>query len=159
MTSSFGTIVGRERDELPGYGVENYAETEPDLTDEVNEQITANQQDTVQFYNEMATIQKDLQKRPLRNLEALATFSASAGRAIQTFKDAQEAQEKINEAMDFLDKNSTAELYTKEGTFELENAKFDNELLNENTDASLDFLRARNIPVPEDIGIKQLLKI
>lgn len=158
MTSSFGTIVGRERDELPGYGVENYAETEPDLTDEVNEQITANQQDTVQFYNEMATIQKELAERPLRNLEALATFSASAGRAIQTFKDAQEAQEKINEAMDFLDKNSTAELYTKEGTFELENAKFDNELLNENTDASLDFLRARNIPVPEDIGIKQLLR-
>ena len=158
MTSSFGTIVGRERDKIPGYGVENYAEVEPDLTDEVNEQITANQQDTIQFYNEMATIQKELAERPLRNLEALATFSASAGRAIQTFKDAQEAQEKINEAMDFLDKNSTAELYIKEGTLELENAKFDNELLNENTDASLDFLRARNIPVPEDIGIKQLLR-
>ena len=158
MTSSFGTIVGRERDELPGYGVENYAETEPDLTDAVNEQITANQQDTVQFYNEMATIQKELAERPLRNLEALATFSTSAARAIQTFKDAQEAKEKMQEAMDFLDKNSTAELYTKEGTLELENAKFDNELLNENTDASLDFLRARNIPVPEDIGIKQLLR-
>ena len=158
MTSSFGTIVGRERDELPGYGVKNYAETEPDLTDEVNEQITANQQDTIQFYNEMATIQKELAERPLRNLEALANFSTSASRAIQTFQDRQEAQEKINEAMDFLDKNSTAELYTKEGTLELENAKFDNELLNENTDASLDFLRARNIPVPEDIGIKQLLR-
>ena len=157
-SSSFGTIVGRERDELPGYGVKNYAETEPDLTDAVNDQITANQQDTIQFYNEMAEIQKELAERPLRNLEALATFSSSASRAIQTFRDRQEAQEKINEAMDFLDRNSTAELYTKEGTLELENAKFDNELLNENTDASLDFLRARNIPVPEDIGIKQLLR-
>ena len=67
-SSSFGTIVGRERDELPGYGVENYAETEPDLTDAVNEQITANQQDTVEFYNEMATIQRELAERPLRNL-------------------------------------------------------------------------------------------
>ena len=157
-SSSFGTIVGRERDKIPGYGVENYAETEPDLTDAVNEQITANQQDTVEFYNEMATIQRELAERPLRNLEALADFSTSASRAIQTFRDRQEAQEKINEAMDFLDKNSTAELYTKEGTLELENAKFDNQLLNENTDASLDFLRARNIPVPEDIGIKQLLR-
>jgi hypothetical protein len=159
MTSStFGTIVGRERDEIPGYGVQNYAETEPDLTDEVNEQITRNQEDTIQFYNEMATIQKELAERPLRNLESLAQFSRSASQAIQTFRDRQEAQEKINEAMDFLDKNSTAELYTKEGTLELENAKFDNELLNENTDASLDFLRARNIPVPQDIGIKQLLR-
>ena len=75
MTSSFGTIVGRERDELPGYGVENYAELEPDLTDEVNKQIEANQQDTIQFYNEMAEIQKELAERPLANLAALADFS------------------------------------------------------------------------------------
>ena len=46
-SSSFGTIVGRERDELPGYGVKNYAETEPDLTDEVNAQINKNQEDTI----------------------------------------------------------------------------------------------------------------
>ena len=49
MTSSFQTIVGRERDELPSYGIDNYAETEPDLTDAVNDQITANQNDTKQF--------------------------------------------------------------------------------------------------------------
>jgi len=158
MTSSFGTIIGRERDEIPGYGVENYAETEPDLTDAVNEQINRNQEDTIQFYNEMAAIQQEIAERPLSLMGDLAQFSASASRAVQTFKDRQEAQEKINEAMEFLDKNSTAELYTKEGTLELENAKFDNQLLNENTDASLDFLRARNIPVPEDIGIKQLLR-
>ena len=153
-SSSFGTIVGKERDKIPGYGVQNYAETEPDLTDAVNEQITRNQQDTVDFYTEMANIQRELAERPLQNLESLATFSRSASQAIQTFRDRQEAQDKINEAMDFLDKNSTAELYTKEGTLELENAKFDNELLNENTEASLNFLRARNVPVPEDVSIK-----
>ena len=41
--------------------------------------------------------------------------------------------------MDFLDKNSTAQLYNAEGKLDLENAKFDNELLNENADASIDF--------------------
>ena len=158
-SSSFGTIVGKERDKIPGYGVQNYAETEPDLTDEVNDQITRNQQDTVDFYTEMANIQRELAERPLQNLESLATFSRSASQAIQTFRDRQEAQDKINEAMDFLDRNSTAELYTKEGTLELENAKFDNELLNENTEASLNFLRARNVPVPEDVSTKELLRL
>ena len=107
-SSSFGTIVGKERDKIPGYGVQNYAETEPDLTDEVNDQITRNQQDTVDFYTEMANIQRELAERPLQNLESLATFSRSASQAIQTFRDRQEAQDKINEAMDFLDRNSTA---------------------------------------------------
>ena len=158
MSSSFGIIVGRERDELPGYGVKNYAETEPDLTDVVNDQITENQKDTVNFYNEMAEIQKLIAETPLQNLESLAQFSVSARSAIKTFQDRQEAQEKINQAMDFLDKNSTAQLYNAEGKLDLENAKFDNELLNENTDASIDFLRARNIEVPEDISIKQLLR-
>ena len=162
MTSSFGTIVGRERDELPGYGVENYAELEPDLTDEVNKQIEANQQDTIQFYNEMAEIQKELAERPLANLAALADFSTSASRAIQTFRDRQQAQEEINIAMDFLDKNSTAELNEKEGKLELENSKFQNQLMNEEgelKDSAQNLLNNLNVEVPTDIGVKQLLRI
>ena len=162
MTSSFGNLIGKERDEIPGYGIKNYAETEPDLTDAVNKQIEANQQDTIQFYNEMAQIQKDIAETPMKNLESLATFSSKAGQAIQTFKDNQEAQEKINEAMDFLDQNSTADLYEKEGKFELENSKFDKQLRNEKgelKESAQNFLRARNVEVPEDIGVKQLLRI
>ena len=108
-SSSFGTIVGRERDELPGYGVENYAEQEPDLTDAVNEQINRNQEDTIQFYNEMAQIQKDIAETPLRNLESLAEFSSSASRAIETFQERRRVQEDINIAMDFLDSKSVNE--------------------------------------------------
>ncbi len=162
MTSSFGNLIGKERDEIPGYGIKNYAETEPDLTDAVNKQIEANQQDTIQFYNEMAQIQKDIAETPLKNLESLATFSSRAGQAIEVFKDRQEAQEKVNEAMDFLDRNSTADLYEKEGKFELENSKFDKQLRNEKgelKESAENFLRARNVELPEDIGVKQLLKI
>jgi hypothetical protein len=157
-SSSFGNLIGKERDEIPGYGIKNYAETEPDLTDAVNKQIEANQQDTIQFYNEMAEIQKLIAETPMKNLESLATFSSRAGQAMEVFKDRQEARELRQESDDFLEKNSGAELYNKEGTFELESAKFDNELLNENTEASLNFLRARNIEVPQDLGIKQLLR-
>ena len=162
MTSSFGNLIGKERDEIPGYGIANYAETEPDLTKAVNDQITRNQEDTKRFYDEMAQIQKDIAETPLKNLESLATFSSKAGQAIQVFKDRQEAQEKINEAMDFLDRNSTADLYEKEGKFELENSKFDKQLRNEKgelKESAQNFLRARNIEVPADIGIKQLLRI
>jgi len=161
-SSSFGTIVGRERDKIPGYGVPNYAETEPDLTDEVNEQINKNQQDTVQFYNEMAQIQKELAERPLANLAALADFSTSASRAIQTFKDRQQAQEEINIAMDFLDRNSTAELNEKEGKLELENSKFQNQLMNEEgdlKDSAQNLLNNLNVEIPTDIGVKQVLRI
>ena len=162
MTSSFGNLIGKERDEIPGYGIKNYAETEPDLTDAVNKQIEANQQDTIQFYNEMAEIQKLIAETPMKNLESLAQFSRSAGQAIQVFQDRQEAQEKVNEAMDFLDQNSTGDLYEKEGKFELENSKFDKQLRNEKgelKESAENFLRARNVEVPEDIGVKQLLRI
>ena len=162
MTSSFGTIVGRERDELPGYGIKNYAETEPDLTDAVNNQITKNQEDTIQFYNEMAEIQRELAERPLANLAALADFSTSASRAIQTFRDRQEAQEQVNIAMDFLDKNSTAELNEKEGKLELENSRFQNQLMNEDgelKDSAQNLLNNLNVEIPADIGVKQVLRI
>ena len=161
-SSSFGTIIGKERDKIPGYGIENYAEQEPDLTNAVNEQITTNQQDTVEFYNEMATIQRELAERPLKNLEALATFSTSAQQAMRTFKDRQEAQEKINEAMDFLDRNSTAELNEKEGKLELENSKFQNQLMNEEgdlKDSAQNLLNNLNVEIPTDIGVKQVLRI
>lgn len=158
MTSSFQTIVGRERDKIPGYGVDNYEATEADLTNEVNNQITANQDDTRRFYNEMAEIQKLIAETPMRNLESLAQFSNQAGQAVKALQLRAETQEKINEAMDFLDKNSSATLRDKEGKLNLEEAKFNNQLLNENTEASINFLRARSAELPQDVGIKQIVR-
>jgi len=158
MTSSFGTIVGRERDKIPGYGIDNYAATEADLTNAVNDQITRNQEDTRRFYDEMAQIQRTIAETPLQNLQALATFSQSAGQAIRVYQQRQEAQEKINEAMDFLDKNSSAKLRDAEGKLNLEDAKFNSQLLNENTEDSINFLRTRNAALPEDASLKQILR-
>ena len=158
MTSSFGTIVGRERDKIPGYGIDNYAATEADLTNAVNDQITRNQDDTRRFYSEMAQIQKLIAETPLQNLQSLAQFSTSAGQAIKVYKQRQEAQEKIQEAMDFLDQNSGAILRNAEGKLNLEEAKFNSELLNENTEESINFLRTRNAALPQDASIKQILR-
>jgi len=158
MTSSFGTIVGRERDKIPGYGIDNYESTEADLTNAVNTQIDRNIEDTRQFYRDMAEIQKNIAEAPMRNLSALSEFSQSASQAMKALEKRRETQDKINEAMAFLDNNALDQIRTAEGKFNLENAKFDNELLKENTEESINFLRTRNVELPEDITTKELLR-
>ena len=157
MTSSFQTIVGKPRDDIPDYSVDNYESTEADLTKSVNDQITRNQGDTREFYARMATIQKELAERPLNLLGELAQFSKSAQGAMRAFEERREAQSKINEAMLYLDSNSSALRRNAEGKLNLENAKFNSDLLNENTEEAANFLRVRNAALPEDIGLEQLL--
>jgi len=157
MTSSFQTIVGKPRDDIPDYSVDNYESTEADLTKSVNDQITRNQEDTREFYARMATIQKELAERPLNLLGQLADFSKSAQGAMRAFEERREAQSKINEAMLYLDSNSSALRRNAEGKLNLENARFNSDLLNENTEEAANFLRVRNAALPEDIGLEQLL--
>ena len=158
MTSSFQTIVGAERDKIPNISATNYSETEPDLTDSVNAQIDANIQDTKEFYDQMANIQQLIAETPMKNLESLAQFSRSASEAMGVYRKKQEAQALVNESMAFLDNNALDQIRTAEGKFNLENAKFDNELLKENTEESINFLRTRNASLPEDITTRELLR-
>ena len=158
MTSSFGNLVGTERDALPNIANTNYTNTEPDLTDSVNAQINANIQDTKEFYDEMAKIQKLIAETPMKNLEALADFSRSATEAMGVYRKKQEAQALVDESMAFLDTNALDQIRTAEGKFNLENAKFDNELLKENTEESINFLRTRNAALPEDITTRELIR-
>jgi len=158
MTSSFGNLVGTERDELPNISNTNYAETEADLTKSVNDQINANIQDTQVFYERLGEIQKLIAETPMQNLESLAQFSSSASRAMEVYKKKQEAQTLVNESLAFLDNNALDQIRDAEGKFNLENAKFDNELLKENTEESINFLRTRNASLPEDITTRELLR-
>ena len=158
MTSSFGNLVGTERDEIPNISGTNYAETEPDLTKNVNDQINANIEDTKRFYDQMAEIQKVIAETPMRNLESLAQFSNQAGQAVKAFQKRRETQDLINESMDFLENNEVTKLRGADGKFNLENAKFDNERIRENTEESINFLRTRNAELPENITTRELLR-
>ena len=158
MTSSFGNLVGTERDALPNISNTNYTNTEPDLTDAVNTQIDANIQDTKEFYDQMAEIQKLIAETPMKNLESLAQFSRSASEAMGVYRKKQEAQALVDESMAFLDTNALDQIRNAEGKFNLENAKFDNELLKENTEESINFLRTRNAALPEDITTRELIR-
>ena len=158
MTSSFGNLVGTERNALPNIANTNYTNTEPDLTDSVNAQIDANINDTRVFYERLGEIQKLIAETPMKNLESLAQFSSSAGRAMEVYKKKQEAQALVDESLAFLDNNALDQIRNAEGKFNLENAKFDNELLKENTEESINFLRTRNASLPEDITTRELLR-
>ena len=158
MTSSFGNLVGTERDEIPNISGTNYAETEADLTKTVNDQINANIEDTRRFYDQMAEIQKVIAETPMRNLESLAQFSTTAKSTIDAFQKRRETQDLINESMDFLENNEITKLRSADGKFNLENAKFDNQLLRENTEESINFLRTRNAELPENITTRELLR-
>ena len=158
MTSSFANLVGTERDEIPNISNTNYTNTEPDLTDSVNAQIDANIQDTQVFYERLGEIQKLIAETPMKNLQSLADFSSSASRAMEVYKKKQEAQDLVDESMAFLDNNALDQIRNAEGKFNLENAKFDNELLKENTEESINFLRTRNASLPEDITTRELLR-
>ena len=158
MTSSFGNLVGTERDEIPNISNTNYTNTEADLTKSVNDQINANIQDTQVFYERLGEIQKLIAETPMKNLESLAQFSSSASRAMEVYKKKQEAQALVDESLAFLDNNALDQIRNAEGKFNLENAKFDNELLKENTEESINFLRTRNASLPEDITTRELLR-
>ena len=161
MTSSFQTVVGTQRDAVPSYGdVDNYAATEADLTDAVNKQITANQEDTVRFYNELQEIQRELAERPLKNLEALAQFSGQAQKAAKAIQERRNTQQLINEAMSFLDKNTKRDLIEKDNSLAAEDAKFDKDLIDEtkagNGDAQ-NLLYVKNAERPQQVSTQQFM--
>jgi len=161
MTSSFQTVVGTQRDAVPSYGnVDNYEATEADLTESVNNQITANQEDTVRFYNELQEIQKELAERPLRNLESLAQFSKQAAQASKAIEERRKTQQLINEAMSFLDKNTKRDLIEKDNSLAAEDAKFDKDLIDEkkagNGDAQ-NLLYVKNAERPEQVSTDQFI--
>ena len=95
MTSSFGTVIGTPRDEIPELPVGNYAQTEPDLTKSVNEQIDKNQQDLSRFYDSLAEIERARANDFMSKLEGLEGLLGKAAE-FKKLRDAdREAREQI----------------------------------------------------------------
>ena len=54
MTSSFGNLIGTERDRIPELPVSNYASTEANMEEAVNKQIDRNIADQEKLFKELA---------------------------------------------------------------------------------------------------------
>ena len=93
MTSSFGNIIGTQRDEIPKPIIPNYAQTEPNLEEAVNEEITKNQADLKQFGEELAQIAELKSKNFFDNLSSLGSLVVKVGE----FAEAQEANREARE--------------------------------------------------------------
>ena len=95
MTSSFGTVIGTPRDEIPELPVGNYAQTEPDLTKSVNEQIDKNQEDLSRFYDSLAEIERARANDFMSKLEGLEGLLGKAAEFKQLRDADREAREQI----------------------------------------------------------------
>ena len=95
MTSSFGTVIGTPRDEIPELPVSNYAQAEPDLTKSVNEQIEKNQQDLSRFYDSLAEIERARANDFMSKLEGLEGLLGKAAEFKQIRDADREAREQI----------------------------------------------------------------
>ena len=109
MTSSFGNVIGTPRDRLPDTG-DNYARVEADLTDTVNNEITRQQADTKEFYNQMIEIELLKQKNFNDNLKGIANLVGQ----VAGMKEALEASEETREL------SKTAENLLADGNKRLE---------------------------------------
>jgi len=156
MTSSFQTVVGKSRDDIPDLPTDNYDRTEAELAGAANEAIDNQTQRSAAAYQQMAQIQKEIADRPLNLLSDIAQFSSQASQALQVFEDRKKAQKSIDEAMRYLDSNSSAQLRDAEGKFAFEDAKFNSQLLQDG-EIGQNFLRVKTAPQPQDISLEQLI--
>ena len=92
-SSSFGNIIGTQRDSIPKAVIPNYAQTEPNLEEAVNERITENQADLKQFGEELAQIAELKSKNFFDNLSALEGLVTKIGNINETREANREARE------------------------------------------------------------------
>jgi len=158
MTSSFGNVIGTPRDRLPETG-DNYARVEPDLTDAVNNEITKQQADTQEFYNQMIEIEKLKQKNFDDNLRGIADLLGTANKFKQQLDADKDAREQIREFRGIYDNRIKAN--------ELENALKQGEVLDaqdtaflldaRKTDRKLQqLLNTKFLTNTEEVSLKEL---
>lgn len=90
MTDSYQNLVGTPRDQIPGYGIDNYAATDADLSKEVNESINDDIKDTKAFFDQMVEIEKLAAEAPSKRMAAIQSIIGSVGTIKKAF-DAKEA--------------------------------------------------------------------
>ena len=94
MTSSF-----RQRDPY-AMGSTNYLATGADLSDAMIKEQNAQIEDTTEFFNQMAELEKQRAERPLKLLGEIADFAQSAGPVLQQIRDANDDRNRYKNILD-----------------------------------------------------------
>ncbi len=97
MTSSFGNLIGTERDRLPDLPVSNYASTEANMEEAVNKQIDRNIADQEEFFKSLADIEELKSQNFFDNLNALGGLVKN----VAQFAEARERNREARESLKF----------------------------------------------------------
>jgi len=144
MTSSFGTVVGTPRDQLPDISKTNYLQTDADMTEATNNAIDDAKADSEDFYQQMVRIRELQQKNFDDNLQSLVNFSKSAAQFVEARKAGEEARELNRLAKEDLE--TLRKKYTDaEGNFSIKNANFTQELHENINKDNFDSALAKNL--------------
>ena len=95
MTSSFSTVIGTPRDDIPKLPVSNYADSAPDLTEAVEEGNEAFKEDLTKHFDSVARIEELRVKNFWDNLSGLEGLLGKANEFSQIREADREAREKL----------------------------------------------------------------
>ena len=95
MTSSFSTVIGTPRDDIPKLPVSNYADSAPDLTEAVEEGNEAFKEDLARHFDSVAKIEELRVKNFWDNLSGLEGLLGKANEFNQIREADREAREKL----------------------------------------------------------------
>ena len=157
-SSSFGNIIGTQRDSIPKPVIPNYAQTEPNLEEKVNERIGENQEDLKRFGDELAQIAELRSKNFFDNLSALEGLVTKIGNINETReanREARETKKKFKE----LSKESKDKILDYE--FRLQDANDADkeallrELAKEGDEDAFTLLKAQYFPDVEELDFRE----
>tara|TARA_B100000085_G_scaffold220720_1_gene205583 strand:- start:4793 stop:7594 length:2802 start_codon:yes stop_codon:yes gene_type:complete len=157
MTSSFGNIIGTQRDQIPKPVIPNYAQTEPNLEEEVNKRITDNQADLKQFGEELAQIEELKARNFFDNLSSLETLVSKVGDYAQTReanREARETRKKFNEISKESKQRVLDYEFRLQDANEAEQEKLLRELSKEDPIA-FELLKAQYFPDVDELNFKE----
>ena len=158
MTSSFGTVVGTPRDDLPDISDTNYENTSPNLATSMNKEIdrvTADAKVQSQYLQRIL----EAQKQPIDRLRQLADFSKTAVEFADVLQKTAQVRELNADALSELDEAQAGLQKRKENALLDAEADSDGKLLAEKDPIATDlFLASSEVDEGEKGNLRKIGK-
>ena len=153
MTSSFGNLIGTERDEIPKLPISNYASTEANMEEAVNKQIDKNIADQERFFKDLGDIEALKSQNFFDNLSSLNQLVGSVAQYAEARERNREARETLKFAKNLYDTKQNEFLEFEEKKLDMNDAEKE-AALREMADGDpkvYEFLKARYAPDLEQL--------
>ena len=156
MTSSFGTVVGTPRDDLPDISDTNYEATSPNLATSLNKEIDR-VTDDARVQSQYLQKILEAQKSPLDRLKQLADFSKTAVEFADVLQKTAQVRQLNADAVDELDEAKSGLQKRKENALLNAEAQSDGDLLAEKDPIATDlFLASSEVDEGEKGNLRKI---